>query len=116
MMEEQVVEATARGAIEGGLRYGMLYAPDTPSTLAMVAMVRRPWLPVVRGDAGRLPLIHVDDAVSATLSALEVAPYMARMSSIRLSLSNARAKADLGWRPVYPTMRDGVSRMFRPVA
>jgi hypothetical protein len=142
-METQVLEATARGAIEGViLRYGMFYGLETPSTAAIIDMVRKRRLPVVRGDAGQLPVIHVDDAVSATERALDaappgatydivdgqagsfteivdaiaeytglptaqsaglaarlVAPYMARMTTIRMPLSNARAKADLGWRP-----------------
>ena len=45
-----------------------------------------------------------------------IAPYMARMTSIRMPLSNAAAKAELGWRPKYPTMRDGLAQMFRQAA
>jgi 2-alkyl-3-oxoalkanoate reductase len=157
-METQVLDATRRGAIEGViLRYGMFYGPQTPSTGAMVDMVRKRRLPVVRGDAGQLPLIHVDDAVSATVLALDaapagavyeivddqpasltqiveaiaeytgsakpfrvpgwlprlVAPYTARLTSIRMPLSNARAKTDLGWHPAYPTLHDGLARMLK---
>jgi 2-alkyl-3-oxoalkanoate reductase len=160
-MEGQVLDATRRGAIEGViLRYGMFYGLGAPSTVAMIAMVRKRWLPVVRGDAGQLPVIHVDDAVSATVRALDlapagaaydivddravslteiveaiaaytgspkplkvpawlprlVAPYMARMTSIRMPLSNAHARAELGWRPTYPTIRDGLAGMFRHTA
>ena len=150
-------DASTSGVIEGTvLRYGLFYGPDTPSTVAMIDMVRKRRLPVVRGDAGLLPVIHIDDAVSATVRALEVAPagavyeivddqavslaeivsaiaeytgsaaprrvpawlprliapYMARMTSIRLPLSNAKAKADLGWQPKYPRLRDGLSQML----
>jgi nucleoside-diphosphate-sugar epimerase len=160
-METQVLEATARGDIEGViLRYGMFYGLETPSTTAMIDMVRKRRLPVVRGDAGQLPVIHVDDAVSATERALDaappgaaydivddravsfteivdaiaeytgsatplrvpgwlprlIAPYMARMTTIRMPLSNAKAKADLGWRPKYATMREGLAQMFRQAA
>jgi nucleoside-diphosphate-sugar epimerase len=160
-METQVLDATRRGAIEGViLRYGMFYGPQTPSTVAMIDMVRKRRLPVVRGDSGQLPLIHVDDAVSATVLALEaapagavyeivddepaslsqiveaiaeytgspqpfkvpgwlprlVAPYMARLTSVRMPLSNAPAKTDLGWHPEYRTMRDGLARMTRGAA
>jgi nucleoside-diphosphate-sugar epimerase len=160
-MESQVLEATKRGAIEGViLRYGLFYGVDTPSTRAMIDMVRKRRLPVVRRDAGQLPLIHIDDAVSATVRALDrapagatydivddhavslteiveaiadytgsprplkvpawlprlVAPYMARIVSIRMPLSNAKAKAELGWRPKYSTMRDGLAEMFRQAA
>jgi nucleoside-diphosphate-sugar epimerase len=160
-MERQVLEATRRGSIEGViLRYGLFYGLETPSTVAMIEMVRKRRLPIVRGDAGQLPLIHVADAVNATLLALDrapaggvydivddramsmteivktiaeytgspaprrvpawiprlLAPYMARVTSIRMPLSNAAAKSDLGWRPKYPTMRDGLADMFRRAA
>jgi nucleoside-diphosphate-sugar epimerase len=126
----------------------------------MIDMVRKRWLPVVRGDVGQLPLIHLEDAVSATVLALGlapagctydivddqavslseiveaiaehtgaarplrvpawlprvVAPYMARMTSIRMPLSNAHAKSELGWRPTYSTMHEGFAHMFRQVA
>jgi len=160
-MERQVLQATERGSIEGViLRYGLFYGLETPSTVSMIEMVRRRRLPVVRDDTGQLPLIHVADAVSATLLALErapagavydivddrgaslteivktiakytgsptprtvpawlprlIAPYMARMTSIRMPLSNTAAKAALGWRPKYPTMREGLAEMFRQAA
>ena len=160
-MERQVLEATRRGSIEGViLRYGLFYGLETPSTVTMIEMVRKRRLPIVRGDAGLLPLIHVADAVNATLLALDrapaggvydivddralsmteivktiaeytgspaprrvpawiprlIAPYMARVTSIRMPLSNAAAKSDLGWRPKYPTMREGLADMFRRAA
>lgn len=73
-MEQQVNDATARGAIEGSiLRYGLFYGRGCPSTMSMIDMVRRRRLPVGRGDRGRLPMIHLDDAVTATVRALELA-------------------------------------------
>jgi nucleoside-diphosphate-sugar epimerase len=160
-MERQVLEATERRAIEGViLRYGMFYGLDAPSTVTMIEMVRKRRLPVVRGDAGQLPLIHVEDAVSATVRALDhgpagatydivddraaslteiveaiaeftgsaapirvpaclprlVAPYMARMTSMRMPLSNAQAKAELDWRLRYSTLRDGLAQLVRDAA
>jgi nucleoside-diphosphate-sugar epimerase len=160
-MEHQVLEATRNGAIGGVvLRYGLFYGPDVPSTVSMVAMIRKRRLPVVRGDAGQLPLVHVDDAVSATVCALDaapagaiydivddqpmslsgvvraiaastgsaaplqvpawlprlVAPYFAGLTSMRLSLSNARARQELGWRPRYSTVREGLAQLSRRVA
>jgi len=156
-METQVLDASKRGSIEGViLRYGMFYGLEAASTIAMVEMVRRRMLPLVRGDASRLPVIHLDDAVSATVRALDaapaggvydivddravsfgeivralaeytgskppltvpawlprlVAPYMMRVTSLQLSLSNAKARKDLGWRPRYPTLREGLAQMF----
>jgi nucleoside-diphosphate-sugar epimerase len=160
-MESQILDASRSGTIEGVvLRYGLFYGPGSPSTAAMVESIRRRRLPVVRGDQGLLPCIHIDDAVSATIAALDrapagstydivddrpvsmsdivrtiaefsgappprtvpawlpriIAPYMARMTSLRLPLSNAKAKADLEWRPAYPTWRDGLAEMFNRAA
>jgi len=160
-MESQVLDATKRGAIEGVvLRYGMFYGLEAGSTIRMIDLVRKRRLPVVRGDSGQLPLIHVEDAVSATVCALDaavsgsiydivddravslteivtliaehtgsarpftvpawlprlLAPYTARLTSIRMPLSNSKAKAELGWRPRYPTVRDGLAQMFRDAA
>jgi len=160
-MENQVLDATRERLTESVvLRYGMFYGPGVPSTAALVELVRKRRLPVVHGDTGQLPLIHIDDAVSATVLALDaapggstyeivddhpasmteivttlakyagsapprrvpawlprlVAPYMARVTAIRLPLSNARAKADLGWTPKYPTIEQGVAQMFRRAA
>jgi nucleoside-diphosphate-sugar epimerase len=160
-MERQVLEATRQRAIEGVvLRYGMFYGPGVPSTVAMVEMVRRRRLPVIRGDAGQLPVVHIDDAVRATVLALDaaqagstyeivddhpasmteivttlaryagsprplrvpawlprlVAPYLARVTAIHMRLSNAAAKAELGWAPKYPTFQEGLADMFRRAA
>jgi nucleoside-diphosphate-sugar epimerase len=138
----------------------MFYGLEAASTVTMIDMVRKRRLPVVRGDSGQLPLIHIDDAVSATVRALDVAPagstfdivddhasslteivetiaeftgsappmrvpgwlprliapYMARLMSIRVPLSNERARVELGWRPKYATMRDGLAEMFHRAA
>jgi nucleoside-diphosphate-sugar epimerase len=160
-MESQIVEASRAGKIEGVvLRYGLFYSFDTPSIQQMVTLVRRRLLPTIRGDRSLLPAIHVEDAVSATVLALDrapngsvfnivddlpvsfsdmvtalaegvgaprpiavpswlprlIAPYMARMVALRLPLSNAKAKADLGWKPAFPTFRDGLSSKQRRAA
>jgi nucleoside-diphosphate-sugar epimerase len=36
--------------------------------------------------------------------------------SMRLPLSNAKAKAELGWRPKYPTMHEGLAPIARHAA
>jgi nucleoside-diphosphate-sugar epimerase len=160
-METQVLDATHRGVIDGLiLRYGLFYGLEAPSTIAMIQMIRKRRLPVVRDDTGQLPVIHIADAVNATILALDharagatydivddravsmteiveaiaeftgsapplkvpawlprlVAPYMSRVTSIRLPLSNQAAKSELGWRPKYPTMREGLAEMFQHAA
>jgi nucleoside-diphosphate-sugar epimerase len=153
-MESQILEASRRGAIEGVvLRYGLFYGPGNPAIDKMILLIRRRMLPVVRHDSGLLPFIHLEDAVSATIAALDrapagsaydivddrpasmsevvtgiarqigaprplavplwvprlLSPYMAGFMSIRLPLSNAKARAELGWAPRYPTWREGVT-------
>jgi len=142
------------------LRDGLFYGLEAPSTRAMIELIRKRRLPLVRGDVSQLPIIHVQDAVGATVRALDhgragtaydivddravsmteivesiahytgsptplrvpawvprfVAPYMARVMSVRMPLSNARAQAELGWRPAYPMLRDGLAHMFRKAA
>ena len=71
-MESQALEASRTGAIEGVvLRYGMFYGSGVSMTQQVISMVRRRLLPVVRGDNSRLPCIHLDDAVKATVASLE---------------------------------------------
>jgi nucleoside-diphosphate-sugar epimerase len=71
-MESQILEASGSGKIEGiVLRYGLFYGPDNPATQKMMSLVRHRLLPVVRGDRSLLPCIHVSDAVSATVAALD---------------------------------------------
>jgi len=160
-METQVLGASRSGAIEGiVLRYGLFYGPDAASMIEMIAMAKRRMLPAIRNDRSLLPWIHVDDAASATIAALErahagrtyeivddepvsfssmvyavaqaagapkpiavpfwlprlVAPYTARMLSLRLPLSNEHARRELGWRPSYPTIREGLRQTLHLAA
>jgi len=160
-MEFQTLEANRTARIEGVvLRYGLFYGPDAESTVQMIAMAKRRLLPTIRGDRGLLSNIHVDDAASATVAALERAPagsvydivddrpvsfseiaasladaaraprpfavpawlprllmpYMARMIALRLPLSNEKARAELGWRPAYPTIREGLAQTLQHAA
>jgi 2-alkyl-3-oxoalkanoate reductase len=160
-MESQVLAASARGLFEGVvLRYGLFYGPENSMTRQMIALARRRFLPTVRGDRGLLPLIHTDDAASATIAALDhglagsiydivddrpvsmsemvlaiaesagaprpfavpawlprlLSPYMARMMAVRLPLSNEKARAELGWRPAHPSIREGLSGAVRHAA
>ena len=156
-MEAQVVGASD-GRLIGGvvLRYGVFYGAGTPLTDDLVARAQRGRLFAIRHDPGRLPFIHIDDAVMATVMALdrgrpgatldvvddqpvsfsEVAavaarlagrgapralplwvprllmPYQTRFVTLRLTLSNAAARKELGWRPIYPTVSDGLAKVL----
>ena len=160
-MESQILEAARSGRIEGVvLRYGLFYGPGNPATDELIAMARKRRLPRVRNDGGQLPYIHIDDAVAATIAALEhgpsgsiydivddhpssfsemvtelarvagarrpltvpgwlvrvAAPYMARLFTMRLPLSNAAARRDLGWAPRYPSYREGLRQTIARAA
>lgn len=60
--------------IEGiALRYGSLYGPETGFAAdgELVAMVRKRWFPIVGDGAGVWSFIHVADAASATIAAMQ---------------------------------------------
>jgi nucleoside-diphosphate-sugar epimerase len=54
-------------------------------------------------------------AVPAWLPRL-VMPYMARMIALRLPLSNENAKSELGWRPLFPTIHEGLAQTLQRAA
>ncbi|HSR82788.1 MAG TPA: NAD(P)-dependent oxidoreductase [Streptosporangiaceae bacterium] len=137
---------TGAGGI--ALRYGGFYGA---SDEALVSLVRRRYYPVIGDGAGVSSFIHLDDAASATVLALqhegpglynivddepapmrEWLPEVARivgakpprhfpewvakliagegmvvMATQSRGASNAKAKAELGWTPRYPSWRDG---------
>jgi nucleoside-diphosphate-sugar epimerase len=62
-------------AAPGGivLRYGFFYGPGTSydSDGQQVEMIRKRRMPIVGGGKGTFPFIHVEDAASATVAAIE---------------------------------------------
>jgi nucleoside-diphosphate-sugar epimerase len=148
---EQVVPAAAR--MEGiVLRYGSFYGPGASDDFA--ALISKRKVPIIGKGAGIWSFLHIHDAATATVAALErgtpgvynvvddepasVAewlPYLAQaigakppyrvpvwlgrlaagevgvsmMTQIRGS-SNAKAKQELGWQPVWPSWRQGFTR------
>lgn len=71
----QYLEAAVAGStsLEGiVLRYGSFYGPDTGMlSRAMIEQVRRRRVPLIGGGGGQWSFIHVEDAASATLAAVE---------------------------------------------
>ena len=54
------------------LRYGSFYGPDTGMlSRAMIDQLRRRRVPLIGGGGGRWSFIHVEDAASATVAAIE---------------------------------------------
>lgn len=160
-MESQVLDAAHRRDIEAiVLRYGLFYGPGNPATDDLIARVRKRRVPRVRNDRGQLPYIHLDDAVAATIAALDrgtsgsvydivddhpasfsevatelanvagapvpwtlpewllrmAAPYLARLFTLQVRLSNARARQELGWAPMFPSYREGLRQTITRAA
>ncbi len=136
------------------LRYGLFYGPGAGHMDFLEKMLRRRMIRLPGGDRGALSFIHMDDAASATVAALErgrpgiynvcddepasfaaflrevarvtgarppkpvpiglaklVMPYAVMAMTGRVTMSNAKAKRDLGWTPRYPSIREGLSGM-----
>lgn len=71
-LESQLARAAAQGKIETvALRYGMIYGPGVPSTTGMMDGLARRRVPTIRRADGLVSFVHIDDATSATLLALE---------------------------------------------
>ena len=146
-LEDVVVKAG--GAV---LRYGGFYGPGANDDQVM--MVRKRLFPLVGGGTGYVSWVHVDDAASATVLAVEQKakgvfnivddepapvrewlPYLAECAGAKpprrlpawlarllagemmvgivtegRGFSNAKAKRELGWRPKYPSWRQGFKK------
>jgi nucleoside-diphosphate-sugar epimerase len=147
----QYLETAVVGAGGAALRYGALYGPG--ATDDQVDLVRKRMFPLVGKANGYTSWVHVDDAASATVLAVERhakgifdicddepapanewLPYLAKCADAKpphripkwlarllagevvvkmmtegRGFSNAKAKAQLGWRLRYPSWRDGFS-------
>ena len=146
---EELVTAMPDGVV---LRYGGFYGPGTTLDRhsPQVDAVRRRLLPIIGDGAGVVSYLHVEDAATATVAALDAGqgiynivddepaafrdwlPFVADVlgagpprhlpawlarivagdAAVYLMTqarggSNARAKAELGWKPAYPDWRAG---------
>jgi nucleoside-diphosphate-sugar epimerase len=151
-LEETVTGATWTEGIV--LRYGGFYGPGTNFGLPdgeMVAVLRKRKFPIVGKGTGVWSFVHIEDAASATVEAIEhghrgvynvvdddpapvyewlptaakavgarkpmrVPRWLGRLAAGQAGVvmmtevrgaSNAKAKRELGWRPRYPSWRQG---------
>jgi nucleoside-diphosphate-sugar epimerase len=102
--QDDVVAATV-AALDRG-RAGEAYDIVDDQPASMSDMVRE----IARRSGAPRPI-----AVPAWVLRL-ASPYMAGFLSLRLALSNEKARADLGWRPAYATLREGVSQLVLQAA
>jgi len=71
-LEDQVLAASRAGRLEGiVLRFGLFYGPGVASTEFMIRLLRRRMFPLFGGGRAVASWIHVADAATATLAALE---------------------------------------------
>ncbi len=71
-LEVQLLTANEQGLIESVvLRYGFFYGSESPSTEYMVKLLRRRMLPKVKGARSVASWIYIEDAVTASLAAME---------------------------------------------
>jgi nucleoside-diphosphate-sugar epimerase len=150
--DETVVGAS--GPVGLVLRYGQFYGPETGTFPEgyLADLVRKRRMPVVGDGGGRFSFIHIDDAVSATLQAIEggsgvynvvddepvlvrdflpelaraldarsprrIPRWLARLAAgepavqamtAQRGVSNRKAREELGWRPRYPSWREGLA-------
>jgi nucleoside-diphosphate-sugar epimerase len=74
-LEHLVIKASENNEIEGVvLRFGILYGPAVPSTESNLQGLRTRKIPAVQGGQGTLSWIHVLDAVSAIIVAMDRSP------------------------------------------
>jgi nucleoside-diphosphate-sugar epimerase len=70
--ESQLLAASEQGQVEAVvLRFGSIYGPQNPGTQAVLDLLRRRRMPVVRGADGLTPFVHTADAARALVAALE---------------------------------------------
>ncbi|MGH2728876.1 MAG: NAD-dependent epimerase/dehydratase family protein [Actinomycetota bacterium] len=151
------LESSVIGAGGVVLRYGVFYGRDTGHQQFMAKMLARGMMLLPGGEVGSLSWIHVDDAATATVAALErgrsgevynicddepvsfwgftgklakvigakppkaipiavaekVARYPALFMTSTITMSNEKAKRELGWTPRYASVGDGLKEMSR---
>lgn len=157
-LEQAVVAAPGLEGI--ALRYGGLYGPGTSLNEEQAQLVRARKLPIVGRGTGIWSFLHVADAASAAVAALDhgapgvynvvdddpapVSEWLPHLAAVlgakpprhvpawvaRLAIgeagivlmtemrgaSNAKARAELGWHPQYPSWRDGFADAFAEAA
>jgi nucleoside-diphosphate-sugar epimerase len=71
-LEETVLSAARAGKLEGVvLRFGFIYGAEAGSTQLTLRRVKQRRMPLVGDGSGLWPWVHLEDAATATLAALE---------------------------------------------
>lgn len=70
--EDAAARVTDTGGVGVALRFALFYGPDSPQTRDQLATARKGIAPVLGDPAGFLPHVHLDDAATAVVAALDV--------------------------------------------
>jgi nucleoside-diphosphate-sugar epimerase len=152
----QYLERAVTGFGGIGLRYGLFYGAANDG---LIEPVRKRRFPIVGEGSGIIPWIHLDDAASATVLALEhdgpaiynivdddpaparewlpalaealhappprrvptwlarlfAGPAMTVLATEARGASNAKAKRELGWAPLYASWRTGFPAAYSAI-
>jgi nucleoside-diphosphate-sugar epimerase len=100
---DDVAEATALAVERGKGIYNIV--DDEPAPVCE-------WLPATAAMIGAKPPLHVP----AWLARIMVGEHIVVMMTQSRAGSNAKAKAELGWRPLYPSWRLGFAEIIREQA
>jgi nucleoside-diphosphate-sugar epimerase len=148
----RALEDSVLGAGGVVLRFAAFYGPGVGHVEFMMKLLRRRFMPVPDVEGGALSWVHIEDAASATVAALDkgrpshvyniaddepvaltdfarelaraigapeprkiplafakaTASYGALLTTSTMSVSNAKAKRELGWTPRYRSIREGL--------
>jgi nucleoside-diphosphate-sugar epimerase len=100
---DDVAEATALAVERGKGIYNIV--DDEPAPV-------NEWLPATAAMIGAKPPLHVP----AWFARLVAGEHIVVMMTESRAGSNAKAKAELGWRPLYPSWRQGFAKIIRQQA
>jgi dTDP-4-dehydrorhamnose reductase len=116
---ERVSEPGARRIVKPGQVFSRAHRDDIAA--ALLASLRRPNPARVYNVCDDLPapadlvlahaaeLLGVAPPPEVAFEAAELSPMARRFYAERKRVSNARIKAELGWRPAFPTFREGLA-------
>lgn len=97
---DDAADATARAVVDG-LAGVYNVVDDTPAPV-------REWLPDVAERIGAPP----PRRIPAWIGRFVAGPYAEYLMRNQPGASNARLKRDLGWKPIYPSWRDGFEDLY----
>jgi 2-alkyl-3-oxoalkanoate reductase len=100
---DDVAEATALAVERGKGIYNIV--DDEPAPV-------NEWLPATAAMIGAKPPLHVP----AWFARLVAGEHIVVVMTESRAGSNAKAKAELGWRPLYPSWRQGFAKIIRQQA